>query len=167
MTRAEAESVQVMNQLPAGVRVSKEGIEIAEDSAFELVAKVRVHIDDSYQILTFFGIWGYDYPDDESWRNSYCQWQIPLNWITLTLWSWYTPFYWPCRVSESNDVADVDERKQRIIHTLKRATKAAGGTVLVITTLGNFAPLVPDGTGPSRHSLRMVSATGYAFRKRQ
>jgi hypothetical protein len=167
MKSAEAEDVQVVYELPAGVTSSKKGIQVTRDSAFELVAKLRVSIDDSYSILTFFGLWGYDYPSDENWRNGLCCWQIPISWITLTLWAWYSPLYWPCRVSESNDASDVNDRKKRMINMLKRATRAADGTVLFISRLGNTAPGVPGNSGPSMHSLDMVSAAGYAFRKRQ
>ncbi len=32
--------------------------------------------------------WFYDYAEDESWKKTYCYWQVPLNWVTLGIWSY-------------------------------------------------------------------------------
>ncbi|MGA9520972.1 MAG: hypothetical protein WBV82_05880 [Myxococcaceae bacterium] len=165
MTAAEAEDVEVyIGEFPAGISMDEGRIEVAEDSEFQVAARVHTNMNDSG--LALMGVWGYAYDEDEAWRKPYCYAQIPLNWITLTTWSWYTPFYWPCRVYESNSVADINRRKQRIIQTLKKATKAAGGEILVVTGLGRITTINAS-TGQQVGTMDMTGAEGYALRRRK
>ena len=68
MKWAEAEEVEVfVGEFPKGVTYNDGQIKIAEDSEYELVAKVHTNMKDAG--WSFMGLWGYDYPEDESWRR--------------------------------------------------------------------------------------------------
>ncbi len=91
----------------------------------------------------YSGFWFYDYPEDESFRNVYGNVQVPLSWATLLIWS-VLPFFAPCRVVETDLPGDVAARRMRIVATLRKAAKAAGANLLIVTKLGDlYWPNVP------------------------
>jgi hypothetical protein len=83
-----------------------------------------------------------------------CDWQVPLSWATLTLWSALSPTYIPCRVGYGT----IDTRREAILESLRKAAKAVGGDVVVVEGLENQ----PE--AHLRATLRYTFATGYAFR---
>ncbi len=131
----DARDVRVLlGELPPGLSWGPGGI-VVQDPRYRVVGHVGAFPKPGH--LSYAGLWFYDYPEDEAFRNVYCNAQIPLSWLTFTLWTWLTPFYYPCRIVETNRIDDVAERRMRILATLRKATKAAGGNLLVVTHLGN------------------------------
>jgi hypothetical protein len=135
MTAAVASGVAVLvATLPDGVK--RDGPTLVVDTArYRLLARVSAEPNDGG--AAFFGLWWYEYNDDESWRTPYCAWQVPLSWLTLTLWS-QLPVHYPCKVGVSDAPEAVGKRKQRIVDTMKRATKALGGDLLIIESFGGL-----------------------------
>ena len=82
--------------------------------------------------------------------------------MTLGLWN-AMPFYYPCFTSESNIPRDKLMRKKRIIQMLKKITKAAGGDLVVITSLGELKTVTID-MGSMPTDLEMFAAEGYAVK---
>ncbi len=135
MSWGEARDVRVMvGELPPGIAWGPEGL-VIQDPRYRVVADVAAY--PKWARLSNLGLWFYDFPDDQAWRKFYCGAQVPLSWVTLTLWSWLSPTYYPCRTVETNLPDDVAERRMRILETMRKATKAAGGNLLIVTHLGN------------------------------
>ncbi|MHB1846584.1 MAG: hypothetical protein ACYCWW_17310 [Deltaproteobacteria bacterium] len=135
MSWGEARDVRVMvGELPPGIAWGPEGL-VIQDPRYRVVGDVAAF--PKWARLANLGLWFYDYPQDQGWRNVYCDVQVPLSWVTLTLWSWLSPTYYPCRTVETNFSYDVDQRRMRIIETLRKAAKASGGNLLIVTHLGN------------------------------
>jgi sugar O-acyltransferase (sialic acid O-acetyltransferase NeuD family) len=71
------------------------------------------------------------YPYRESWRKPVCYPQRVL--VVATLWVWMVvPALWPCIVSAGT----VEESRDAIVEAMKRATKAMGGNMVLVTGFG-------------------------------
>jgi len=162
MKWAQAKNVRAfVGDLPQGVSLDGDKIK-ADPAQYEILGKVYTNFKPPY----IFNTWFYDYPEDESGRKLYCHVQVPLAWITLTMWS-YLPWTYPCQVVDSyNNPKDINARKFRIVNTLKKATAALGGNILVITSLGKLKT-VSGTTGQELHTLDMIAAEGYALRSKK
>ncbi len=161
VSRTESDAVKVMvGQLPDGMGV-KEGALRYDEERYELLGKVTAHYKDPS--LANIGLWFYGYKEGERWRTGLCAWQVPLSWVTFTMWSWLSPTYYPCRVSGG----DPEDRRDEIVSTLKRAGKAVGADLVVVSGFGgiNFVT-VHAGTGAvvSASAVSDLNAQGYAFR---
>lgn len=108
----------------------KDGFITFESKKWEVIGKVTASPQPPGALAT-------NYPEDESWRSYYCPPNAVLIYGTLTLWT-LTPFPWTCSVRETNDLDDVNARKIRLINTMKKSVKAAGGNLLVVTSLGHI-----------------------------
>lgn len=97
-----------------------------------------------------------DYAEDEDWRNTYCPIQGGLYYGTFMFWG-LTPFPWVCQVMENNDSDSIEKRKHRIINTLKKMAKAAGGNAIVVTRLGSLQFVDAD-TNIVMNNIEMTSA---------
>lgn len=71
-----------------------------------------------------------------------------------------------CKVVESNDAYDIEKRKMRLVNTLKKLTKAAGGEVVVITEIGG-SQTVNLTTGIVINTHKMMSANGVALKRKR
>jgi hypothetical protein len=106
----------------------------------------------------------YPYAEDEKWRKPFCWVQAPLAWASLTMWAWISPTYFSCLVSDSSNApTDLSAHKTRILNTLKKAVKAAGGDTLVVTKLGKTEYITSANV--SLGSLEMTSAQGFAVKR--
>ncbi|AJR16191.1 hypothetical protein ACO2J1_15895 [Leptospira interrogans] len=114
--------------------------------------------------------WFYDYVEEESWKKPYCYWQVPLNWVTLGIWG-ITPFYYPCIIKESkDDVQAENNRKIRIVNSLKKITKIAGGDTVLVESFGdlriNFFN-ANTGQNVGTIGIKTVSGSGWVLKKKK
>jgi hypothetical protein len=159
----DASDVRVLQgNLPPGVAVGPDGSVTIQNPRYQWVGNVSASPKEP--AAANLGFWFYDYPEDQSWRKVYCGVQVPLSWVTLSLWSWLSPTYYPCRVLESNGSGDVDARKARIISTLRKAAKAVGGNLLVVTSIGGRSLTVDTGYGVTTYDKLAMTGTGLALR---
>lgn len=145
---------------PDGMHIDNSGLVLYDSSKWELMGKVSASPNIGGNMITYaFN----KYPEDQQWRNTYCK--INGGFLVLTLGFWnFTPFAWPCRFSNDNSVEDIEARKMRIVHTLKKAVKAADGDLVLISALGNIEYKAVS--GQLLNTTEMMSAEGYAFKKR-
>ena len=138
---------------PDGITLRPEGPE-ADPQKFEVLGKVSAEYRDP--TLVDLGVWFYNYKEGERWRHALCDWQVPLGWVTLTVWTAISPAYIPCRVGAGTQ----DDRRAELVRSLQKATLALGGNLLVVEKFeGDTHP----------KTLRVTAylyATGYAFRAR-
>lgn len=126
-----AEDVKVLVQtLPEGMRAARGRITYDHDR-YVLLGKVNATYNSA--TLANVGLWFYDYSHKESWKRGYCAWQVPLSWVTGTVWS-FLPFYYPCRVSFGEE----SDRRDAIVEVLQRATKALGGNLVIVSGFGGI-----------------------------
>ena len=162
MKWADAEDISVfLGNGAEGMSVSENGALNYSEEQWEMLGKVSVS-PDSY--LNPFTQSFKPYPEDEGWRNGYCKVNGVMVIATLSIWG-VLPFNWPCMRQETNSVDAVEARKIRIVNTLKKATKAAGGDTVIITSLGSIEMRTKAGQVVS--TTEMTSAEGYAFRRKQ
>jgi hypothetical protein len=156
-----AEEVKVLiESLPEGMAV-KEGEIVYDKDRYDMLGKVGAEYKDPSGIN--MGLWFYGYKESESWRTGLCAWQVPLSWVTLTLWSWFVPTYYPCRVT----AGDEEDRRAAVVETMQRATKALGGNLVVIAGFGgiNFITVNShSGAVVGANSVGTLSGVGYAFK---
>lgn len=164
MSWAEAKDVTVyVGQFPPGITIENDVVKVMDNSRYEVIARVATN---NMEAVPFpLPLAFRKYPEDQAWRNSYCNAQVPLVWLTLMYWS-FVPFEYPCWMHESNSIASVNARKNRIINTLKKAAKAVGGNTLVITSLGKLKTFNAR-TGQELSTLDMIEAEGYALLDKQ
>jgi hypothetical protein len=138
MKNADAEDVKVfIHRLPEGMKTDNAGTLSFDEAVYEPLGKVHAEVHNP--TMANMGWWFYSYKEGEKWRTGLCAWQVPLGWVTFSLWSWLSPTYYPCHVGASDD-----DLRDEMIATLRRATKAAGGNVLVVSSFGPFG-LLPSG----------------------
>jgi hypothetical protein len=159
MKRSEAADVKALvRAIPDGVEI-KDGQVDVDPARWELLGIVGATYKDT--TAANYGVWVYDYVEGEEWRTGYCAWQVPLSWVTLTLWSWLVPLHYPCKVSGGEE----GERKDRIIETMRKATKALGGDTLVVVGFGSL-DVVNAQSGQTVASTDMVSGAGLALKSK-
>jgi hypothetical protein len=154
MDSDDAAAVRVfIETYPDGIAPGPNG-PVADPGRFDVLGRVTGSYKDP--LLVDLGVWFYDYKEGERWRHPVCDWQVPLGWLTLTLWTLASPTFIPCRVGEGTP----DERRADLVRALQKATRALGGNLVVIEKFeGDTHP----------KSLRVTPylyATGYAFRAR-
>jgi hypothetical protein len=156
-----AQDVKVLIEtLPEGMGL-KNG-ELGYDHArYEMLAKVSAEYRDPS--LVNLGFWFYHYGQKDSWRTGLCAWQVPLSWVTLTMWSWFVPTYYPCRVGRGEE----EDRRAAIVDTLQRATKALGGNLVIVAGFGGVDFITYNGrTGVilNANSVGTLRGSAYAFK---
>jgi hypothetical protein len=155
----DAKDVRViMGALPAGMR-AHDGVLEVDHERYEVLGKVGAELNNP--LAANMGIWVYDYKPEERWRVPYCAWQVPLSWVTFTMWAWLSPLHYPCKAPLGDD----EERKQEIITTLQRATKALGGNLVVIPGVGGTA--VIDTKSGVVSEVAATNGFGFAVRDRR
>jgi len=161
---ADVEDVEALvGSLPEGVEVR--GAELVVDrERYELLGQVTASPEGN--LFSRFGAWFYDYPEDESWRKPFCYWQVPLVWVTLTFYAWLSPLQYPCRVVDGSSASAIEARKHRLVETLRKATKALGGNLVVVTSFGR-TQLVVAGTSQLLDTAEMTRAEGFALRAKR
>jgi hypothetical protein len=119
--------------LPKGITISGGKAIVGPDFEYEILGEVHTDSNgglgglwDTHATPLYF----YPYSEDEAWRNTFCHVQVPLVWVTLGIWT-FVPTYIPCRTVDTNDPENVEDRKMRIVNTLKKATKALGVTCVL------------------------------------
>jgi hypothetical protein len=162
MSWAAAKEIQVfVGTFPEGITYENGKLITAPDSQYDILAKVYTNIDS-----VNYPLWFSSYPEDEAWRNGYCNCQVPLTWLTLGIWTFVSPFSYPCFGIDTNNTADISARKMRVMNTLKKAAKAAGGEILVVTSLGQITTINAQ-TGAKMGTLDMTGAEGYALKRKK
>ena len=161
MPEHSADNVKVLIEtLPEGMAVQDGSIAFDHDR-YEMLGKVSAAYKDPSGVN--MGLWFYGYKESEKWRTGLCSWQVPLSWVTITMWSWLSPTYYPCRVT----AGDEEARRADIVETLQRATKALGGNLVVVAGFGGINFLTVNGhTGAvvASNSVGTLNAEGYAFK---
>lgn len=161
MPEHSADKVRVLIEtLPEGMTV-KDGLIVYDHAQYELLGKVSASYKDPSGVN--LGLWFYSYKDSESWRKGLCSWQVPISWVTLTMWSYLSPSYYPCRVGAGSE----DERRADIVETLQRATKALGGNLVIVAGFGDVDFITVNGnTGAVVASNRIgtLAGGGHAFK---
>jgi hypothetical protein len=126
-------------------------VEIAPDSPWTLVAEASADPNGG-RMCWLMGF--YDY--NESWRNGFCYWQVPLHWLTLGIW-YIIPTDYPCDIYEGRSVEATNERKRRVIKTLQRAAKATDADLVVLTDV--LSPLDVKLLTFNPYHLRVIAAS--------
>jgi hypothetical protein len=113
----------VIGDVPA--ELGKEGVD------YQILGQVSALENNPF--MNIIGWWVYDYAPGERWRYGYCGAQVPLNWVTLGMWGIFTPFHYPCK----NPVAPGEDAiAKQTLATLRSATKALGGNVVLTVGVG-------------------------------
>ncbi len=158
MPEGTAADVRVLIQtLPEGM-VIKDG-QLTFDDRYEMLAKVSANYKNPG--WAFLGFWFYGYKSSDSWRTGLCAWQVPLSWVTGSLWAFVAPTYYPCRVKMGSE----EERRADIVETMQRATKALGGNLVVVGGFGGVNFITTQGGAVvATNSVDALSGEGYAFK---
>jgi hypothetical protein len=161
MPEHSAAGVKVLVEtLPEGMVVRDGALDFDHDR-YEMLGKVSATYKDPSGVN--MGLWFYDYKESEKWRAGLCTWQVPLSWVTLTMWSWLSPTFYPCRVNAGEEEA----RRADIVETLQRATKSLGGDLVVVAGFGGINFLTVNGqtgTVVATNSVGTLNGLGYAFK---
>lgn len=72
--------------------------------------------------------------DEESWRETFCRIQGPLKLFTIGAWA-FVPTNYPC-IPEYPE--DLSQRKKILLDTLKKATAAIDGDILILKNPSHF-----------------------------
>ncbi len=158
---AQVDDVRVfLDSLPEGVQLHDGKIAV-DPARYEVLGEVSAAPKGSG--FARMNVWFYDYPEDESWRKGLCYWQTPLVWVTLGIYLFVSPINYPCWVVDGSSASAIEDRKHRIIETLRTGTKALGGNMLVVTGLGSTT-YVAAGTSQVLGGVEMTHGAGIALR---
>jgi hypothetical protein len=120
ITEGAAEEVKaVVMQLPPGMDLKGDVLEV-DETRYEVLGKVAAK-----PAGDFF------YPYREGWRRPVCYPQRVLLVATLFIWA-AVPTSWPCFISAGT----VEDRRDRIVEAMRRATKAMGGNMVLVAGFG-------------------------------
>ena len=90
MPRGQSDDVKVLvGSIPSGMTVEGDVLKV-DPEQYEVLGRVEAHLNNP--LTANLGLWVYDYAPGERWRVGYCAWQVPLSWVTFTLWAWIVPF---------------------------------------------------------------------------
>jgi hypothetical protein len=89
---AESAKIRVLiDTIPEGLVFDDGQLSVTEGYAHEIRGKFSLR--NSGLLGFYFFAWFFPYEDD--WRKGLCYWQVPLEWVTLGLWS-VVPTSYPC-----------------------------------------------------------------------
>jgi hypothetical protein len=150
----------LIEAIPDGMAIKDKSL-VYDHARYELLGKVSAEYKNPGAVN--MGFWVYDYKEGENWRTGLCAWQVPLSWVSLTLWSWLSPTYYPCRVGAGSE----EDRRQEVVSTLQKATKALGGDLVIVAGFGGVDFVTVNGnTGAvvASNSVGTLNGVGYAFK---
>jgi hypothetical protein len=152
IAEGEADEVKAfVAQLPPGITI-QDGVLKADPEAYEVLGQVTAK-----PAGEFF------YPYRESWRKPVCYPQRVLTIATLYMW-FLVPSVWPCFISPGT----VEERRDAIVEAMKRATKAMGGNMVLVTGFGGTTSIVATSkTSASVSTMEATEGVGWAIRVRR
>jgi hypothetical protein len=158
MTDTKAKEVKVLvGTIPEGMDLDHETLRV-DPAKYELLGRVEANLNNP--LAANMGLWVYDYARDERWRLGYCAWQVPLSWMTLTLWAWLSPTHYPCKATMGDDEA----RTANIVETLRRAGKALGADLVVVPAIGGTTVISGNQHSAVVSSVNATNANGFAVR---
>ncbi|MFO0675776.1 MAG: hypothetical protein U0169_04540 [Polyangiaceae bacterium] len=138
----------IVSELPPGITLKDDLLEV-DASRYEVLGKVSAK-----PAGEFF------YPYRESWRKPACYPQRVLVVATLYLWM-ASPTSWPCFISEGS----VDDRRDRIVEAMKRATHTLGGNMVLVGGFGGtFSVSATSKTTAVVHETEATEGVGWAIR---
>ncbi len=113
----------LIDTVPEGIEVKDSAVTVQDGYSHKVIGKFSLVPSGIpfYTLLTFA-----DY--ESEWLKPYCYWQVPLTWVTLTVWSWL-PIAYPCYASGSRSL-------ESWITDAKRLATSAGGDLIVGRYLG-------------------------------
>ena len=149
LPEGSAEAVKaVVMELPAGIALKNDVLEV-DSSRYELLGKVVAK-----PAGEFF------YPYREGWRKPACYPQRVLVVATLFIWL-AVPTSWPCFISAGS----VDDRRDRIVEAMKRATKAMGGNLVLVGGFGGTVTIAKTSASTAVVStMEATEGVGWAIR---
>jgi hypothetical protein len=110
----------LQDTVPEGVEIKDGTISIKPGAPYTLIGKFRLKAQGASTL------WFYDY--DPSWRKPYCYWQVPLTWVTISLWQWLVPISYPCMGGALGRTAAIEQVK---------TLAAVAGANLVVLAMKN------------------------------
>lgn len=100
------------------------------------------------------------YPYRESWRRPVCYPQRVLVVATLFVWM-AVPTVWPCFISSGS----VDDRRDRIVEAMRRATKELGGNMVLVAGFGGQVTIAKTSSSSAVVSTtEAIEGVGWAIR---
>jgi hypothetical protein len=158
MPDTQAKDVKVLvGTIPEGMDLDHETLRV-DPAKYELLGRVEANLNNP--LAANMGLWVYDYAPGERWRTGYCAWQVPLSWMTLTLWAWLSPTHYPCKATMGDDEA----RTANIVETLRRAGKALGADLVVIPSINGTTVISGNQHSAVVSSVNATNANGFAVR---
>ncbi len=154
----------VSGQFPEGLTLMEQGTKVVVASGYEQKYQILGDVEaDFFKGVSQFRslLWTYDYKDN--WRQNYCLVQAPFKLVTLGIWT-LLPIAWPCVASAPSDPLD---RKQALIEDLKKATKALGGNLLILSGSTDLQVTTLDryGSNLGTKLTPQVGLRGFALRQ--
>lgn len=138
----------IVLELPDGITLENDVLRV-DAARYEVLGKVAAE-----PAGDFF------YPYREGWRRPFCYPQRVLTVATLFVWM-AVPTSWPCFVSAGS----VDDRRDRIVEAMKRATKALGGNLVLVGGFGGTVVIRKSGSASAVVStMEATQGVGWAIR---
>jgi hypothetical protein len=161
LPRGSADNVRLLiGKLPDGVTMDRDVMKV-DEAKYEVLG--RVNADLNNPLAANLGMWVYDYAPGERWRVGYCAWQVPLSWLTFSLWAWISPLHYPCKALMGSD----EERTAQIVETLKRAGKALGADLVIVSDIGGTTIISGTQNSAVVSSIGATQASGFALRSKR
>jgi hypothetical protein len=161
LPRGKAEDVKVMiGSIPPGMTVENDVLKV-DPEQYEVLGRVEAHLNNP--LTANLGFWVYDYAPAERWRVAYCAWQVPLSWVTLSLWAWLSPVHYPCKALMGDD----EKRTAGIVETLKRAGKALGADLVVVPGIGGTTVISGTRSSAVVSTVNATDASGFAIKTKR
>jgi hypothetical protein len=148
-TEGSADDVKaIVMQLPPGITLEGDVLTV-DTTRYEMLGKVSAK-----PAGEFF------YPYREGWRRPVCYPQRVLVVATLYLWM-AVPTSWPCFISGGS----VDDRRDRIVEAMKRATRELGGNMVLIGGFGGTVMISKtSSTSATVSEMEATEGVGWALR---
>ena len=136
----------LVDTVPEGLSVKDGLLRVEEGYSHEILGKFSLLPQNPVISIYAFA----DYED--GWRKVLCYPQIPLVWLTLSIWP-LVPTFYPCYGS-------VTQRREKLLDDVKRITQAAQGDVAIVS-FGLSPNLDPEEAfGAAGYILRLDPRTG-------
>lgn len=158
LPQERAEDVRVLvGTIPEGMKVEG-GVLVVDPEKYEVLGRVEANLNNP--LAANLGLWVYDYAPEDKWRVGLCAWQVPLSWVTFTVWAWISPTHYPCKANMGSD----EDRAASIVATLKRAGKALGADLVVVPGIGGTVVVHGNGGSAVVDQVNATNAHGFAVK---